>query len=597
MAPQAGQVRPARYLSIFVVIVAGLYALVFFTGGGSLKPKLGIDLQGGTRVTLTAATPDGQAPSPQNLNLARQIIETRVNGIGVSGSEVLVDGSNLVITVPGDNSSQARSLGQTAKLSFRGVIGSPVAARAPATSPTTAPSAGTAPSASTAPPTGTAPSASTAPPTSPAAPTPQGRVLPAQAPTTDPASPTPAPASPTVAPSAPPAASTAPPAASTTADPGSQTTAERTAAAIAQAKATRQSTDPAAQQAALAALDCSAPDPLLGNDDPTLPLVACDQNGNAKYVLGASFLDGQSISDATSGVTQSGIGYDVRLNLNSEGLNTWSAYTAANVGKQSAFVLDAKVVSAPTINGAITTNPTLITGSFSQAQAASLAESLKYGSLPLSFTQSEAQTVSASLGAASLQAGLLAGGLGLVLVLVYCLVYYRLLGLLTALSLVLSFAIVYAVMVLLGRYIGFTLDLSGIAGLIVAIGITADSFVIYFERLKDEVREGRSFRSAVPRGWIRARRTILSADAVSFLAAAVLYLLAVGQVKGFAFTLGVSTVLDLVVVFLVTHPLVALASRSALLSRPSLTGLGAVQHIAADRRAAAAAASTQPKEA
>ncbi|MBC7375258.1 MAG: protein translocase subunit SecD [Frankiales bacterium] len=587
MAPQAGQVRPARYLSIFVVIVAGLYALVFFTGGGSLKPKLGIDLQGGTRVTLTAATPDGKAPSPQNLNLARQIIETRVNGIGVSGSEVVIDGSNLVITVPGDNSSQARSLGQTAKLSFRGVIGSPVAARAPATP---APSVSTDPSATPAPSSGTAPSASPAPPTSPAAPTPQGRVLPAQAPTTGPASPTAPPASPTVAPSAPAAPST-------TADPGSQTTAERTAAAIAQAKATRQSTDPATQQAALAALDCSAPDPLLGNDDPTLPLVACDQNGNAKYVLGASFLDGQSISDATSGVTQSGIGYDVRLNLNSDGLNTWSAYTAANTGKQSAFVLDAKVVSAPTINGAITTNPTLITGSFSQSQAASLAESLKYGSLPLSFTQSEAQTVSASLGAASLQAGLLAGGIGLILVLVYCLAYYRLLGLLTALSLVLSFAIVYAVMVLLGRYIGFTLDLSGIAGLIVAIGITADSFVIYFERLKDEVREGRSFRSAVPRGWIRARRTILSADAVSFLAAAVLYLLAVGQVKGFAFTLGVSTVLDLVVVFLVTHPLVALASRSALLSRPSLTGLGAVQHIAADRRAAAAAASTQPKEA
>jgi preprotein translocase subunit SecD len=573
VAPQAGQVRPARYLSIFAVIVVGLYALVFFTGGGSPKPKLGIDLQGGTRVTLTATTPDGQAPSQQNLDLARQIIETRVNGIGVSGSEVVIDGSNLVITVPGDNSSQARSLGQTAKLSFRGVIGRPVPAAAAAVP---APAAGTAPATTTdpaAPPATTAPAA---PATS--TPAPQGRVLPAQAPTTDPAAPTTAPASPTP-------------------DPATQTTAEQQAAAIAQAKATRQSTDPATQQAALAALDCAAPDPLLGNDDPALPLVTCDQNGAAKYVLDKSFLDGQAISDATSGVAQGGVGYDVRLSLNSDGLNVWSTYTAANVGRQSAFVLDAKVVSAPTINGAITTNPTLITGSFSQSQASSLAESLKYGSLPLSFTQSEAQTVSASLGAASLEAGLLAGGIGLILVLVYCLAYYRLLGILTALSLVLSFAIVYAVMVLLGRYIGFTLDLSGIAGLIVAIGITADSFVIYFERLKDEVREGRSFRSAVPRGWIRARRTILSADAVSFLAAAVLYLLAVGQVKGFAFTLGVSTVLDLVVVFLVTHPLVALASRSKVLSKPSLTGLGAVQHIAADRRAAAAAASTQPKEA
>jgi len=552
VAPHAGQVRPARYLTIFVVVVAALYALVFFTGTGSPTPKLGIDLQGGTRVTLTAATPDGKPPSQENLQLARTIIETRVNGIGVSGSEVLVDGNNLVITVPGDNSSQARTLGQTAKLTFRGVVQAVGAAPAPAPPP----------------------------PPPPAPPPPQGRVLPAQAPSTDPSPP-----------------STTAPAPSAPA-PDSRTTAERTAAAIQAAKATRQSTDPAVQQQALAALDCSATDPLVGNDDPTLPLVACDQKATAKYVLSPSFLDGSAISDATSGSAQGGIGFDVRLSLNNDGLNTWASYTAANVGKQSAFVLDSKVVSAPRINGAITTNPTLITGSFTQAEAKQLAETLKYGSLPLSFTQSEAQTVSASLGLASLKAGLLAGAVGLVLVLFYCLVYYRLLGLLTALSLILSFSIVYAVIVLLGRYIGFTLDLSGIAGLIVAIGITADSFVVFFERLKDEVREGRTFRSAVPRGWIRARRTILSADAVSFLAAAVLYLLAVGQVKGFAFTLGVSTVLDLVVVFLVTHPLVALAARSRRLSKPSLTGLGAVQHIAATRRAAAVGAtSTQPKEA
>ena len=575
MAPHAGQVRPARYLTIFVVVVAALYALVFFTGTGSPTPKLGIDLQGGTRVTLTAATPDGKPPSQENLQLARTIIETRVNGIGVSGSEVLVDGNNLVITVPGDNSSQARTLGQTAKLTFRGVVQAVGAAPAPATTPATTPAPTPAPATTPAPAPSTAPPATTTVP-----PAPQGRVLPAQAPSTDPSPP-----------------STTAPAPSAPA-PDSRTTAERTAAAIQAAKATRQSTDPAVQQQALAALDCSATDPLVGNDDPTLPLVACDQKATAKYVLSPSFLDGSAISDATSGSAQGGIGFDVRLSLNNDGLNTWASYTAANVGKQSAFVLDSKVVSAPRINGAITTNPTLITGSFTQAEAKQLAETLKYGSLPLSFTQSEAQTVSASLGLASLKAGLLAGAVGLVLVLFYCLVYYRLLGLLTALSLILSFSIVYAVIVLLGRYIGFTLDLSGIAGLIVAIGITADSFVVFFERLKDEVREGRTFRSAVPRGWIRARRTILSADAVSFLAAAVLYLLAVGQVKGFAFTLGVSTVLDLVVVFLVTHPLVALAARSRRLSKPSLTGLGAVQHIAATRRAAAVGAtSTQPKEA
>ncbi|MGH3937339.1 MAG: SecD/SecF family protein translocase subunit, partial [Pseudonocardiaceae bacterium] len=235
-------------------------------------------------------------------------------------------------------------------------------------------------------------------------------------------------------------------------------------------------------------------------------------------------------------------------------------------------------------------SPTSITGRFAQAEAQNLADVLKYGSLPLSFQSSESETVSATLGLASLRAGLLAGAIGLAVVFVYCLFYYRLLGVLTILSLALSGLIVYAVLVLLGRWIGFTLDLAGVAGLIVAIGITADSFVIFFERLKDEMREGRTFRSAVPRAWTRSRRTILSADAVSFLAAAVLYVLAVGQVKGFAFTLGMSTVLDLVVVFLVTHPLVAMASKSRVLSRPELSGLGGAQRVGAQNRSELATA-------
>jgi preprotein translocase subunit SecD len=190
------------------------------------------------------------------------------------------------------------------------------------------------------------------------------------------------------------------------------------------------------------------------------------------------------------------------------------------------------------------------------------------------------------LGLASLQAGLIAGGIGLLVVFIYCLFYYRLLGVLTILSLGLSFSMVYAVLVLLGRWIGYSLDLAGIAGLIIAIGITADSFVIYFERLKDEIREGRTFRSAVPRGWVRARRTILASDGVSFLAAAILYMIAVGDVQGFAFTLGMSTVLDLVVVYLVTHPLVAIVSRSKskFLSNPKNLGLGAVQELGSHRK-------------
>jgi preprotein translocase subunit SecD len=340
------------------------------------------------------------------------------------------------------------------------------------------------------------------------------------------------------------------------------------------------------QALALQALDCTATDPLRGYDDPRMPLVSCNQDGTEKYVLGPSFLEGTQIASAQASQNTQGAGWVIDVTFKSEGAAIWGDYTSKNVGKNVAFTLDGEVVSAPTINGPIFGN-TQITGQFSQQAAQSLAGVLRYGSLPLSFESSEAQTVSATLGLASLEAGLIAGGIGLALVFVYCLFYYRALGVLTILSLVLSGLVVYAVLVLLGRWVGFTLDLAGVAGFIVAIGITADSFVIFFERLKDEVREGRSFRSAVPRAWVRARRTILSADAVSFLAAAVLYVLAVGQVKGFAFTLGMSTVLDLLVVFLVTHPLVALASNSRIFGSTSMSGLGSVARLGAARRATA----------
>ncbi|NKT42617.1 protein translocase subunit SecD [Rhodococcus hoagii] len=549
-----------RALAVFTALVAALYALVFFTGDKSPTPELGIDLQGGTRVTLTARTPDGSTPSQDSLRQAQQIIETRVNGLGVSGSEVVIDGDNLVITVPGDDSSQARSLGQTARLYIRPVVGSQAAA-APGAQPAPATQAPTTP----------APA-----PTGPAAtPDVQERPFPAQDPT-EPAEPSPSPA-PAPAPGEP--------------VPGSP---EAAAAEIAKAKETRQSEDPAVQQQAMATLDCSAPDPLQGNDDPNLPLVACSTDGTTVYLLAPSIIDGQEISDASSGYNTQQSRYEVSLSFKSSGSSTWAQFTAANIGKQAAFTLDSKVVSAPVVQGATPAgSSTSITGQFNQTQAQELANTLKYGSLPLSFQASEAETVSATLGLASLEAGLIAGAVGLVLVLVYCLVYYRMLGVLTALSLVLSGLMVYAVMVLLGRYIGFTLDLAGIAGLIIGIGMTADSFVVFFERIKDEMREGRSFRSAVPRGWARARRTILSGNAVSFIAAAVLYVLAVGQVRGFAFTLGLTTILDVVVVFLVTWPLVYMASKSRFWSKPGVNGLGAVQQVARERKLVAASTSEE----
>jgi preprotein translocase subunit SecD len=568
VAPPAGHFRPWRNLAIFAGIVTVLYSLVFFTGGGDPTPKLGIDLQGGTRVTLTARTVDGRPPSRESLDQARRIIEQRVNGIGVSGAEVVLDGNNLIITVPGENGDQARTLGQTAKLYFR-----PVIAEEPAGLPGPAPG-GPTPGGSGPVPPGT----SNQPPAAGEAPTP---VQPQQVqppPSDEPTAPPAPPVSP--APAAPPTSTSPPvgPAPTESADP-------QVAEQIRQARARLQSQDPAVQQQALATLNCAAPNPLRGNDDPNLPLVTCDQDRTAKYLLGPAFMSGEQVSNASAGLNPEGTGYEVRLNFNRQGEDIWGQYTASNIGKQAAFLLDSEVVSAPQIQAAILPGQqTSITGRFTQAEAQNLANVLKYGSLPLSFQSSESETVSATLGLASLRAGVLAGAIGLAVVFVYCLFYYRVLGVLTILSLVLSGLIVYAVLVLLGRWIGFTLDLAGVAGLIVAIGITADSFVIFFERLKDEIRDGRTFRSAVPRAWVR------SADAVSFLAAAVLYVLAVGQVKGFAFTLGMSTVLDLVVVFLVTHPLVAMASHSRLLSQPGLSGLGAAQRAGAESRSELATA-------
>ncbi|MDQ4119492.1 MAG: protein translocase subunit SecD [Actinomycetota bacterium] len=494
-----------------------LYSLVLFTGGGGLAPKLGIDLQGGTRVTLTARTENGGVPPRDQLIQAQEIIEQRVNGLGVSDAEVVLDGSNITITVPGEGGEQARQLGQTAQLRFREVIGGPIPANQ-------------------------------TPPSPPPSPTPPGPPAPNGAGTSSPA------------------------------DPAE-------AAEVAQLRQTRQSTDPAVQEQAALAMNCNAPDPLRGYDDPTKPLVVCSEDKAQKYLLGPSFLEGTEIAGAQAQQNSQGAGFVVSVTFKPTGADIWGKYTTENVGKTVAFTLDGAVVSDARINQPIY-GPTEISGNFSQQRAQELAEVLRYGSLPLSFDSSQAQTVSATLGLASLQAGLIAGAIGLALVFVYCLIYYRLLGLLTILSLVLSAAVVYAVLILLGRWIGFTLDLAGVAGFIIAIGITADSFVIFFERLKDEMREGRTYRSAVPRSWERAKRTILTADAVSFLAAAVLYILAVGEVRGFAFTLGMSTVLDLVVVFLVTHPLVALMSRSKQLGKPSLNGLGAVARIGARQRRA-----------
>ena len=533
----AQRTLPARrYFGAFLLIVAVLYGLVFLTGD-TRTPQLGLDLRGGTTVTLTAATPDGQAPDPSELELARQIIEQRVNGLGVAEAEVVTEGdSNIVISVPGDNGEQARELGQTAQLRFRPVVqgpepSAPPAAETPAAGDSAAPGDAAAPTDSAAP-------TDPATPTDPAAPT-------------DSAAPS-EPAAPT---------DSAAPSDGAVADPSLP---EPGAPPVPQEQAA----------AEYATLTCDPEDTTPEVDLPESFVAACTQDGSAKYLLGPAIIEGTQVSDARAGTQQATGEWVVLLDFQNDAEQTWAQYTAANVGKNVAFTLDGRVISAPTIQGAITSNPTTITGSFDQQSAEELANQLRYGALPLTFTQATAQSISTELGAEQLRAGLIAGAIGIALVFVYALLYYRLLGLVMIASLVLSAVVVYAVLVVLGRQIGFTLSLAGIAGFIVSLGITADSFVVYFERLKDEIREGRTLRSAVPRAWVRARRTILSADAVSFLAAAILYVLAIGDVKGFAFTLGMSTVLDLVVVFLFTHPLMAVLARYRVFGSSRFSGLG-----------------------
>jgi preprotein translocase subunit SecD len=326
----------------------------------------------------------------------------------------------------------------------------------------------------------------------------------------------------------------------------------------------------AADNAKFAALDCTKPENLQGNgaDDASAVLVTCDRAGGTKYILAPAEVLGRQISKASAGLDpQAGSAWFVSLTFDNEGTSAFGALTARVTSlpeptNQVAIVLDGLVVSSPRINEAIPSGNAQITGSFTQLEAQDLANVLKYGALPLAFDRGEVQQVSPTLGADQLRAGVLAAGLGMLLVVIFTLLYYRALGFVTVASLAVAAIMLYALILLMGQWIGFTLTLAGIAGAITAIGVTADSFIVYFERVKDEMREGRSLRTAAETGWVRARRTILIADFVSLIAAVLLYVFSVGGVRGFAFTLGLTTLIDLIIIFLFTKPALVLVSRS-----------------------------------
>jgi len=495
--------RPGQTLLIFMLVMLGLYGLMAWSG--SWSPRLGLDLRGGTTITLTARNTTGTgAVDPTSLEQARTIIQQRVDSIGVGEAEVTTSGNNQIqISVPNMQRDELVALvGQTAQLEFRAVYAMESAGEA--------------------------------------LPADQATGLPAPAPSSSPRPNTPA-------------------------SPFPSASAERISLLKEQLAWKPGELD----QEDYAAYECG--DAVHSVADQAL--VTClrpdlAKNGNTKYLLGPVLLEGNLVNQAQAGVPQNQLNWVVTLQFNALGADLFTEATTYLASQtqpmnQFAIVLDGVVISSPYVSNPIPGGSAEISGSFTQKSANDLANVLKYGALPLAFEVSSVDNVSATLGSDQLRAGLIAGAIGLLLVVGYSFLYYRGLGIVVVASLVVAAALTYAMMVMLGSSMGFALSLPGIAGAIVAIGVTADSFIIYFERIRDEARDGRSIRTAVETGWQKAKRTILVADAVSLLSAIVLFILALGAVKGFAFTLGLTTLIDIAIIFFFTKPLMSLLARTS----------------------------------
>ncbi|MGH3424315.1 MAG: protein translocase subunit SecD [Nocardioidaceae bacterium] len=524
MAPSSSNLpRPGRVLAIFAVVVIALYAILGLVAWQSTSshstwsPHLGLDLQGGTRITLQAKSASGDV-SQQKLDEAASIIDQRVNGSGVSEAEVTTQGGNQIITeIPGKQSQDlVDTVTRTAQLRFRLVWGGQTQK----------------------PPKGKPQAADKA-------------IAKARK-------------------------------AATSVDWTKLTLDQMIKAETEGVTALPKQYQDAvsAMQAGANAFGCNKKnlDPDQLQDNPNAPLITCDKKSGEVFLLSPAVIEGTDLESASAVIPQNSVQWVVNLKLGGKGEAAFDKVTGALVGNQKRFaiVLDGTVLSAPTAQAHITDGNSQISGNFTQASAQSLANSLKYGALPLTFNVNGVSVEGPSLAGTQLSAGIVAGIVGLLLVVVYSLFYYRGLGIVVIASLAIAGVITYALVLLLGKGMNFTLTLPGIAGLIVAIGITADSFIVFFERLRDEVRDGRSLRLAVEAGWKRARATILAADAVSFLAALILYIFAIGVVRGFAFALGLTTLIDVFVVFFFTKPLLSILARTRFYGRGhKLSGLDA----------------------
>ncbi|MER5772247.1 protein translocase subunit SecD [Streptomyces sp. NPDC001985] len=554
--PAGAQGKPGRTLVLILIAMVALTGGMFATG--DTTPRLGIDLAGGTTITLKAKAEPGKesAVNETNMNTAVGIIERRVNGLGVSEAEVQTQGrEHIIVNIPkGTDSEQARKqVGTTAQLFFRPVLTVAAGGTTPEPKPSASPSGTDKEKATDGKKdekgTESASPSSDASGSPSGTPTTQGRAVSEglRAPQADPTG-------------------------SASADPKAPKASEAPKGSESPAPDASASAEMSALEKQFTALNCSDEKARSALGDSTRPektAVACGKDGAGqweKYILGPAEVDGKDVDDAKGQLDQQRGMWIVTMDFTSSGAKKFQKITSKLSQQQSpqnqfAIVLDGEVMSAPQVNQTLSANAE-ISGNFNQDSAQDLGNMLSYGALPLTFSEESVTTVSAALGGEQLLAGLIAGAIGLALVIIYLVVYYRGLALIAILSLLVSAALTYSLMALLGPAIGFALNLPAVCGAIVAIGITADSFIVYFERVRDEIREGRTLRPAVERAWPRARRTILVSDFVSFLAAAVLFIVTVGKVQGFAFTLGLTTLLDVVVVFFFTKPLMTLMART-----------------------------------
>ena len=524
------------------------------------------------------------------MNLAVDIIRNRVNGSGVAEAEVTTQGGrNIIVEIPGKQRKDlVDEIGKTAQLRFRLVAAGPAPGAAVAT-PSAAP---TAPSGTSTGPTTPSTTTPTRSPTKSPTATPKGRAA-AGLSSLDQAKPTPTPgASPTTNPPTTPSGTPTTPTGTSTTPTGTPTTPTGSPTGPVTLPPHTEISDPMTWKptpewlSVFAQFTCPADGSTspLTVDTPDQPLLACDDQGQ-KFLLGPALIEGTQLDDASAGIPANQAAWVVNLDFDGSATKTFSDVTNMlfNNGGLFAIVLDGQVLSSPGVNGPIPDGRAEISGSFDQQSATSLANSLKYGALPLTFRTESVTEEGPELASDQLRAGIIAGIVGLLLVIVYCLFYYRGLGLVVIASLMVAGLTTFASVLLLGQAISFTLTLPGIAGLIVAVGITADSFIVYFERLRDEVRGGKSLRTAVEAGWVRARMTILAADTVSFLAALVLFIFAIGVVKGFAFALGLTTIIDVFIVFFFTKPVVTLLARTRFFGDGhKLSGLDP-KHLGVDR--------------